>query len=210
MLESFTMIFIIRFSLQGREKSKNNTVVFKAIVNCSVQAACISVYCGNMLRFVGCKGVVRVIDWMVQRQTIRWSLAYMMVIRNQHLWREHEESRTGQGEKLNCKASLIVSPQPGRELWRKNCPSELSCIWLNLLGLYIPSLIIHWMWAAQEEAWSRARGLFLNPWRGWLHFLHLGSRSFPEGRHGQGISVFHSVVGKTYPNATYHSMGNIQ
>lgn len=65
MLESFTVISIIRFSVKERGKSETNTVVFKAIANCSVQAAwirCVVWQCAKIREY---KAVVRVVDWIV-------------------------------------------------------------------------------------------------------------------------------------------------
>lgn len=59
------MIFVTRFSVKGRGKSGNNTIVFKAIANCSVQAAWIGCVLWQNAKIREYKGIVHLLDCSV-------------------------------------------------------------------------------------------------------------------------------------------------
>lgn len=200
MLESFTVIFILCFSVKGREKSENNTVVLKAIATRWVQTAWIGWQWAKIREY---KGVVHVIDWL--SKSTQWdglgATWWWWGINTCEGCRIEQRREV----ELQCKPDSL--PPPGRGLWSENCPSELSCMWLNWLGLCTPSLLIHWVWPAQEEAWPRLGGCWLSL-KGLTTLPDSGQQVLPWKQIWAGhLCVIHSVVGKTYPNIIYHRMG---
>lgn len=101
--------------------------------------------------FLGiCCFLMIVIDWVFQKQ-MRRSLVYRLFIRDQSLWKGGKGSKTGQGKKSNCIASLEKPWLTPQGVGSKYSPSQISLEGQKLSDLYTLAAISHWVWTTPER-----------------------------------------------------------